>query len=110
MAWIYQNIALPIFTGIYLSKGTGRSRYRLGSLGNTHFPYITFHKHVYYCTPCMEAPGKRGFWMNWQGWIFMIAAWTFIGGIFLFSFKRILFNSKPSHDNQDKKQQQKVRD
>jgi hypothetical protein len=48
--------------------------------------------------------------MNWQGWIFMIAAWTFIGGIFLFSFKRILFNSKSSHDNQDKEQKQKVHD
>ena len=40
----------------------------------------------------------------------MIAAWTFIGGIFLFSFKRILFNNKSSHDNQDKEQKQKVHD
>jgi hypothetical protein len=48
--------------------------------------------------------------MNWQGWIFMIAAWTFIGGIFLFSFKRILFNSKSPHDNQDEEQKQKVHD
>jgi hypothetical protein len=48
--------------------------------------------------------------MNWQGWTFMIAAWTFIGWLFIFSFKRILFSNKLPHDNKDKKQQQKVRD
>jgi hypothetical protein len=58
----------------------------------------------------VETSGERSFRMNWQGWIFMIAAWTFIGGIFLFSFKRILFNSKSSHDNQGKEQKQKVHD
>jgi hypothetical protein len=48
--------------------------------------------------------------MNWQGWIFMIAAWTFIGGLFLFSFKRILFSNKSPHDNKDKEQKQKDHD
>jgi hypothetical protein len=55
----------------------------------------------------MEISGERGCRMNWQGWIFMIAAWTFIGGLFLFSFKRILFDNKSSHDKHDKKQKQK---
>jgi len=42
--------------------------------------------------------------MNWQGWIFMIAAWTFIGGLFIFSFKRILFGNKSPDKNKNKKQ------
>ena len=82
----------------------------MGSLGHTYLPFVAFLGHVYYCLAGMEASEKGAFSMNWQGWIFMIIAWTFIGGIFLFSFKRILFNSKSPHDNQDEKQKQKVHD
>lgn len=46
--------------------------------------------------------------MNWQGWIFMIAAWTSIGGLFFFAFKRILFNKKSLDDNEDEEQKKKV--
>lgn len=82
----------------------------MGCLDHPHIPFIAFLRHVYYCLAGMEAPGKRGFLMNWLGWIFMIAAWTFIGGIFLFSFKRILFSNKSPYDNHAKEQKQKVHD
>jgi hypothetical protein len=56
----------------------------------------------------MEAPGQRGCGMNWQGWTFMIAAWTFIGGLFFFAFKRILFSKKSSNNNSDEEQKKTV--
>lgn len=80
----------------------------MGGVDYTHLPYIAFLRHVYYCLPGMEAPGQGGYGMNWQGWIFMISAWTFIGGLFFFAFKRILFSKKSSHDNQDEEQKKEV--
>jgi hypothetical protein len=39
----------------------------------------------------------------------MLSAWTFIGGLFFYSFKRILFGDKASHDKSEGRKQ-KVRD
>jgi hypothetical protein len=47
--------------------------------------------------------------MNWQGWVFMLSAWTFIGGLFLYSFKRILFGDKTSPEKNEGRKS-KVRD
>lgn len=39
--------------------------------------------------------------MNWQGWMFMLIAWTFIGWLFFYSFKRMLFGDKDTHDKDE---------
>lgn len=36
--------------------------------------------------------------MKWQGWLFMLLAWSFIGILFFYSFKRILFDDKRRKD------------
>jgi hypothetical protein len=41
--------------------------------------------------------------MKWQGWLFMLLAWSFIGMLFLYSFKRILFNDKRRKDKNKKR-------
>jgi hypothetical protein len=80
----------------------------MGGVDHTAISCNTFLRYVYYCLPCMEAPGQGGCGMNWQGWIFMIAAWTFIGGLFFFAFKRILFSKKSSNNNPSEEQKKKV--
>lgn len=40
--------------------------------------------------------------MSWQGWTFMLLAWLFIGILFFYSFKRILFIDK-KHINKKEK-------
>jgi hypothetical protein len=32
--------------------------------------------------------------MNWQGWIFMLAVWGFVSGLFFYSFYHILFDDR----------------
>lgn len=32
--------------------------------------------------------------MNWQGWLFICFAWGFVGGIFFYSFYRILIGKR----------------
>ena len=35
---------------------------------------------------------QEGVRMNWQGWVFMLIAWSFVSSLFFYSFYRILFN------------------
>jgi len=32
--------------------------------------------------------------MNWQGWVFMLMAWSLVGGLFFYSFYHILFDER----------------
>lgn len=40
--------------------------------------------------------------MNWQGWVFMLVVWSFVSGLLLYSFYRVLFDAR-SHDKDKKK-------
>jgi hypothetical protein len=31
--------------------------------------------------------------MSWQGWVFMLSAWTFFTGLLVYCFYRILFEN-----------------
>jgi hypothetical protein len=66
-------------------------------MGCMGYPYLfdfCISEHVSHDSPCMEAAGKRGASMNWQGWVFMLGAWTFIGILFFYTIYRILFGDK----------------
>ncbi|MEW6068241.1 MAG: hypothetical protein AB1610_08125 [Nitrospirota bacterium] len=41
--------------------------------------------------------------MNWQGWIFMLMVWGFVGSLFFYSFYRIIFDNKVKDKKEDKK-------
>lgn len=32
--------------------------------------------------------------MSWQGWLFMLIAWSFVCAIFFYSFYRVIFDKK----------------
>lgn len=38
--------------------------------------------------------------MNWQGWMFMLAAWIFIGGLFIYTTYRVLFGDRKKRKEQ----------
>ncbi len=37
---------------------------------------------------------RRGKTMNWQGWMFILIVWGFVGSLFFYSFYRILFGGQ----------------
>ena len=37
--------------------------------------------------------------MSWQGWTFMLSAWTLVTGLFVWSFYKVLRSDKTSKDS-----------
>ncbi len=39
--------------------------------------------------------------MNWQGWVFMLIVWFFVGAIFFYSLYRIIFDERVGLQNKE---------
>lgn len=66
----------------------------MGCMGNPHLPDFCIFGDVPYDPAGMEASKEENFRMNWQGWVFMLTVWGFVGSLFVYSFYRILFGDQ----------------